>query len=76
MTVSCDDTQKLLKFVSAKDLEETDSFKILKAQIHFEAFMAEGKIWKPEEKADFLHRVETGCREACDWFERNIKTQE
>lgn len=76
MMVSCDDTKKLLKFVSAKDLEETDHFKILKAQIHYEAFIEDGRIWTPEEKADFLSRVETGCREACEWFERNIKTQE
>lgn len=75
MKVCCDDTKKLLKFISAKDLEETDSFKVVKAQISYEAFMVEDKIWTPEEKADFLHRVEAGCREVCDWFTEKIKVQ-
>lgn len=46
MKVYCDDTKKMLKFIVAK------------AQISYEAFMEEDKIWTPEEKMDFLHRVE------------------
>lgn len=75
MKVYCDDTKKMLKFIVAKDSEETDSFKAVKAQISYEAFMEEDKIWTPEEKTDFLHRVEVGCREVCDWFAEKIKTQ-
>ena len=47
MKVYCDDTKKMLKFIVAKDSEETDSFKAVKAQISYEAFMEEDKIWTP-----------------------------
>ena len=59
MLMTLDDTEKLIKFVTAREPENSPE---VLAQIMFEAFSVRNKTkWTPEEKEDFLCRVETAC---------------
>ncbi len=68
-----DDTRKLLKQVTGRDAENHT----VQAQIDLSAYLIDGEItWTPEEREDFLRRVENACREILDWFAEKIRAQE
>lgn len=48
----------------------------LTAHVNFDVYAVENAEWTPDEKKDFLRRVEQVCREVRDWLTGQINAEQ